>query len=189
MKRTLIFDTETTALISNSLMSGRHQPHVVEFYGQIVDENDQVIESLEFLAKPPHLPPNKDNKPPFFISDEIRKITGLTDDDVKDAEPFAFYAEQVAGIIGRADSVVAHNLSYDYSVISIEMDRIKRSIEWPLIRICTVEETEYLKGFRLSLSALHDHLFSEPFAGAHRARVDVAALTRCFCELRARGVL
>jgi len=50
-----------------------------------------------------------------------------------------------------------------------------------------VQETEWIKGHRLSLSALHEELFGEPFSGAHRARVDVDALTRCFNELRQRG--
>jgi DNA polymerase III epsilon subunit-like protein len=178
VRRTLIFDTETTLLIKNSLMSNANQPHIIEFFGHILDEDDQVIETLEFLCKPP-----------VKISEEVTKITGFVAADVADAKPFKFYAEQVAGIIGRADSVVAHNLSYDWAVINIEMDRIKHPVNWPLIRICTVEETEHLKGYRLGLSALHEHLFGETFTGAHRAKVDTLALTRCFSELRRQGAL
>ena len=60
--------------------------------------------------------------------------------------------------------------------------------EWPRL-CCTVENTEWLHGHRLSLSALHEELFGEPFSGAHRARTDVAALTRCYLELVKRGDL
>ena len=85
--------------------------------------------------------------------------------------------------------MIAHNLSYDYAVLMAEFSRCctEGSVKWPIRRICTVQETEFMKGFRLNLTSLHEELFGEPFAGAHRARTDVEALTRCCIELFKRG--
>ena len=87
-------------------------------------------------------------------------------------------------MVQEADSIVAHNLSYDLDIVNFEMDRCDKKAKWPLCRICTVEETEWLKGHRLKLADLFEHLTNEQFKDAHRARNDVKALTRCFNELR-----
>jgi DNA polymerase III epsilon subunit-like protein len=60
---------------------------------------------------------------------------------------------------------------------------LHRKFPWPPRHICTVESTMQIKGHRLHLANLHEHLFGEKFAGAHRAMVDVEALTRCFIKL------
>ena len=176
----LIFDTETSGLIKNSLIPIEHQARLIEFFGHIVDEDGQTHEELEFMVDP-GIP----------ISDEITKITGIKPEDVIGKPRFIAEEGRVRAIIGRADAVVAHNLSYDWDIINTELRRCGTAdkVKWPVVRICTVQETEWIKGHRLSLSALHEHLFGEPFAGAHRARVDVAALTRCFLELKQRGDL
>jgi len=176
MNRTLIFDTETTSLVSNSLLREDLQPRIIEFYGQIVDETGKQIEELEFICDP-GVP----------ITEEITRITGISAQDVKGKKRFADHADSVIRLLQSADSVVAHNLSYDWFVVNVEMKRLGLKPEWPLIRICTVEETEWIKGYRLNLGALHEELFGERFSGAHRARTDVEALTRCFIALRERG--
>lgn len=176
MKRTLIFDTETTGLIDNSVLPIKHQPQIIEFFGHIIDPEGNVIEELEFFCDP-----GKKLEP------IITRITGIKSEDLVGHPPFSEFAPAVCALIGRSDSVVAHNLSYDWALVNMEMERCGMKAEWPLTRICTVEETEWYKGHRLSLSALHEHLFGEVFEGAHRARQDVEALTRCFVELRKRG--
>jgi DNA polymerase III epsilon subunit-like protein len=171
--KALIFDTEATQLVTNSLVKEQHQPRIIEFFGQTVDDEGTVHEELEFMCNPG-----------ISIPEKVTEITGIKDEDVAGAQPFATFAGQVKEIIERADAVVAHNLSYDWFVVNQEMDRVGVKVDWPKIRICTVEETEWINGFRLNLSALHEHLFGEPFSGAHRAREDVQALTRCYLELR-----
>jgi len=39
------------------------------------------------------------------------------------------------------------------------------------------------------LSELHYHLFGEDFEGAHNSKNDVAATSKCFFELKKRGVI
>lgn len=176
------FDTETTGFVLNRLVEPDRQPRVTEFCAIVTDENFQQIDELDFLCNPG-----------IKITPEIVKITGITDQMVKDEPPFVMMADQVRRFVGpelggKLNVVVGHNLNFDISMINAEFNRLKIApVEWAKILICTVNQTEHLKGHRLSLSALHELLFGEKFEGAHRAKVDVHALIRCFAELKKLG--
>lgn len=172
---TLIFDTETTGLISNSSVPLVKQPRLIEYYGALVSQDGTVHSELEFICNPG-----------ISISDEVKKITGLSDSDTADKPPFHHHLSAVQKQVSEAHAVVAHNLSYDMSILDNEARRAGSFLVWPNTRVCTVEATQHYKGFRLSLQALHEHLFGEGFPSAHRARNDVGALIRCWKELVAR---
>ncbi len=176
--RSLILDTETTGLLENSLRAEKHQPRVIEFYGNVVEDDGEVVSELELLFDPG-----------TSLTEEITNITGIKDDDLKGKLPFNAHESQIRAFVGSAEAMVAHNLSFDQAIISREFMRCGTldRVQWPRKRICTVEATEWLKGYRLSLGALYEHLFAEPFPGAHRAKADVKALIRCWVELRKRG--
>ena len=178
MSGSFVFDTETTALVGNSLSQARHQPHIIEFYGCIVDDEGAVVEEIDFLCEP-GVP----------ITSEITRITGIKPADVHGLPGFSSWSEKVRAMIEKSDRVVAHNLTFDMTMVDVEFARLGGKVDWPSIKTCTVEATEWLKGYRLSLSNLHDHLFGEKFEGAHRAKVDVMALVRCFNHLRKEGML
>src|SRR5262249_43032643 len=95
----------------------------------------------------------------------------------------------IRDFIESAECVVAHNAAFDKDMLDLEFKRLNLTpIAWPPI-LCTVEQTIHVTGYRLSLSALYEHLFGETFKDAHRAETDVRALTRCVIELRKRGEL
>lgn len=174
----LVFDTETTGLVQNMTTREYMQPEIIEFCGIVINAKGKVIEELDRLIKP---------KQP--ITDEIIKITGITNEMVKGAISFEIMAPNIRDIIERSDCVVAHNATFDVDMINLEFKRLgMTNIAWPRI-ICTIEATVHLTGFRLSLSALYEHLFEEKFVGAHRARADVEALVRIVIELKKRGEL
>lgn len=176
--RAFIYDCETTGLVKNSLIPLADQPRVIEFFGNLVDdESGEVLDEVEFFCDP-GVP----------LSNEITRITGIKPEQLIGQPPFSAFADKVAELGNAADAIVSHNLSFDFHLINCEMARCSKSWE-PRRLICTVEETEWIKGHRLSLGMLHEHLFGEPFKGAHRARVDVEALTKCYLELRKRGDL
>lgn len=175
--KAVLFDTETTGLIDNSGRPLDKQPHVIEFSAVLIDHEFEVIEKLDFLINPG-----------VKISKEITEITHITNEDLIGKPKFQDRLDEIRALFGKADIVVAHNLSYDMSMINFELQRLGVGIRWPEIKICTVEKTEYLKGHRLSLAALHELLFNETFSNAHRAANDVAALTRCYVELVKRGI-
>lgn len=174
-----IYDCETTGLVKNSLIPVASQPKCIEFFGHLVnDETGEVIEEIEFFADPGEM-----------LDPIITRITGIKQEDLKGAKPFSFYSERLQAMLLAADCVVAHNLSFDMQIVHCEMLRCSGQAVWPARKICTVEQTEWIKGHRLSLTALHEELFGEGFPAAHRARTDVEALTRCYLELWKRGDL
>lgn len=177
--RTLIFDTETTGLLQPKIAPLIDQPSIIEFAGVVIDENLQIVEEVEFLCDPG-----------FKISAEITKITGIKQEQLVGQKPFSEYADQIISLFSGCDEVVAHNLKFDYGMIDNELKRLGKDeeLKWPK-KICTVEKSYIIKGRRMKLTELHEHLFGIPFDGAHRAMVDVKALARCFVELRKRGML
>lgn len=177
--KALVFDTETSGLIKNRLVPLDQQPRIIEFFGQLVDtETGETLEELEFFCDPG-----------IQIEPIITRITGIKPEQLQGQPPFKHFAAQVIELIGKADALVAHNLSFDMAMVENDIKRASHEVHWNHRLICTVEQTEWMRGHRLNLSALHEELFGEPFAGAHRARVDVDALARCFLELFKRGEL
>jgi len=172
----VLFDTETTGLIDNHVVKLKDQAHVIEFYGCKADlETGEVLEEVDHLIKPP-----------IAIPKEIVEITGITDEMVADAPTFGEICPIIIQLIESARVLVAHNLSFDAEIIDIECERRRQRVNWPK-KICTVEATEWVRGYRLNLSALHELLIGEKFDGAHRAKADVMALLRCCVEMKTRN--
>ena len=179
----VIFDTETTDLIRSHALPLDQQPRVIELYAKKIqlpadawgkmDEWQTVGEFESFI------------NPGIKISEEVNRITGIDDSMVKGAPRMAGVWGDVRDFFEPADMVVAHNLSYDMGVMEFERQRIDPEglFPWPKRKLCTVEATEHLKGYRLSLTSLHEHLFGCGFPEAHRARNDVNALELCFKKL------
>lgn len=173
-----LFDLESTGLIDNTLKPLDKQPHSTEFFGMLIDrETFEIIDELDLLIKPP-----------VKITPEITKITGITNEMVCDSPIFSTVAPKIFDFVNRADRLVAHNLSYDSQLMQFEAQRLGKQLTFPQL-FCTVEQTEWIKGHRMSLTDLHEYLFGEPFKGSHRASVDVKALYRCYIELIKRDLI
>ena len=104
---------------------------------------------------------------------------------------------ELSSAVAQAQVVIAHNASFDGSVIAAEYLRL--GLKPPFRRkdiICTMKEsTDYCRlpgpyGYKWpTLEELHNSLFSTSFSEAHDAGADVAACARCFFELKNRGVI
>lgn len=175
----MIFDTETTDLLVNIGAPYDQQPDVIEFFGLGLEVNDDG-ELVEFRTLGQLIRPRKP------VTAEITRITNITNVMLSDKDQFHVYAPKIKEYIESFDQAVAHNAAFDRDVITIEYARLQQKIQFPEL-ICTVEQTLWLKGYRLKLGQLHTELFGEDFADKHRAENDVRALARCFIELKARG--
>lgn len=174
----MLFDTETTGLIK----FGQHidrMPEVIEFYGAVYDLKSGKKTADYYTLIKPRLGP---------IPPETTHVHKITDADVAKAPTFDEVSTEIRLIIEKSKVVIAHNLSFDRQMIDLEFERLDRKVKWPR-GLCTIEQTMQIKGHRLSMSALHEHLFGEKFSGAHRADVDVAALARCATALFKQGAL
>ncbi len=176
----VIFDTETTGLITNDLRPLRKQPRILEFAAVQVQRDEsgewREIGHMDTLIDPG-----------VTFDPIITKITGIKPADLVGKPHWSDVAGEVAAFFDRADGYAAHNLSFDRRMIANENARVGRETIWPARAICTVESTEHLGGKALKLSDLHEMFFGEPHTGAHRALDDVRATARVFVELMKRG--
>jgi len=170
----IVFDTETTSLLAPEIAGADAQPHLVEFAGVKINHQLQTIDQLNFMVKP-RVP----------IPEDATKVHGYTDETVKGMKPFAAHWRILADWFLGATHCVGHNLQYDKLVLSWELIRIGKQLNfpWPPGAICTVEEIQKLKGYRMSLSDLYVELMGESFHNAHSAVADVQATAKVFIKM------
>ena len=181
----LVFDTETTGLPGNSAMPLARQPQIIEYFGLLLDihgeGDDLVAKEVDCLS----LLINPGKKLPEIIT----KITSITDEMLSTAFPFAHQASKIEAFHARADFTIAHNLKFDRTLLDFEFRRLARPFDLSGRTICTVEVTEHIRGHRMKMGDLYEHLFGERFEGAHRAEADVRALGRIYVELMRRDMI
>lgn len=177
----IIFDTETTGLQKATIVNLQQQPKIIEFAAiKIDDKTLEEVDRIEFFVNPQEI-----------IYKEITKLTGIKQSDLVDAQPFNYHFPTLVKFFFGEKYVIGHNLAFDLNMLKFELIRANRLTQFPFppIHICTVSQTMKLRGFRLNLSALHEFLFDEPVANAHRAMNDVEALTRIFRELIKKQII
>lgn len=173
----VIFDTETTGLLQPMNSPLHVQPKIIEFYGVRLNQDFEIIRTVNQLIYPEE-----------SITPEITRITGITDAMVSVKPTFSEVAVDIDRLFIGANLSVAHNISFDNGMLDVEFKRM--GFDRPFARhdLCTVEATMCLKGFRMSLLRLHQHIFNSAFK-AHRAEDDVHALVRIFHHLTETGVV
>jgi DNA polymerase III epsilon subunit-like protein len=178
----LLLDCETTGLLINRTVADALLPRIVEFHGSLINFESgeiKVERELDTLVKP------------AGVIDELSKateVTGITNAMVRNAPSINEVMPKIEKLIEESPLVIAHNASFDREVIDVEAARLGIAIKWPRV-LCSIEQTMHVKGHRMSLGELHEHLLKERFVGAHRARADVAALARCVNEMIKRDML
>jgi len=177
----IIFDTETTGLVMPSDVPLNSQPKIIELYALKVDDDTlEPITSIDLLIDPQEQ-----------VTDEITRITGITNDMVRGKGSFASHFKSIQSFWFGDRVTVGHNVNFDKDMLELDLRRLGKvtTFPWPLGWLCTVELTEHYKGRRMKLIDLHEYLFGERFDSAHRAKSDVEATHRCLVEIKKRGDL
>lgn len=106
--------------------------------------------------------------------------------------------------LNNVSLVVAHNLSFDHSVLSAEMYRHNLKTKRKTEKLCTMlvgkdvckipfghDRRPWMnKDWKFpKLLELYQHLFGKGFEGAHDALADVRAVKECFFEMLKRKVI
>jgi DNA polymerase III epsilon subunit-like protein len=160
------FDTETTGLPLHPQAKMPLQPRIIEIGCCLVDENCEVVDELSLLINP--------EQPLEAI---ITKITGITDEDLKDAPKFMDAWPQIKAIMERADILVAHNAPFDEYLLALELIRGGiPDFKWPRHTLCTVQAFMEEWGRRPKLLELYERSIGIPLAQTHRALDDVRAM-------------
>lgn len=171
MKSVLLFDTETTGLTLHPNVDVSKQPRVIEFGGLLLDVGRRiVIEEVSMLINP--------GEP---ITEEITSITGITNDDLKDAPSFVECLPQLRRFFADASMAVAHNLPFDKAILMGELKRAGAAdFPWPKQELCTVGVFTDEWGRNPKLTELYEKVMGKPLEQTHRALDDVKALLQIF---------
>jgi DNA polymerase III epsilon subunit-like protein len=165
----IVFDLETTGLPKAQGADLDLQPRITEFGAIKLNEKLEEIGVLEILINP-GIP----------LDPVITKITGLTDDDLKDKKPFVAHLDEVIEFFLGERQLVAHNLPFDRAVLTFELERLERvtSFPWPPEQICTVEVGETIWNKKRKLGDIYLEVTGQEHKGAHRSIADVRALIK-----------
>ena len=163
----IVFDLETTGLPLAEGADLNLQPRITEFGAIKLDEDLKEIDVIEFLVNP-GIP----------LDPKIPKITGLTDDMLKDQKPFIARLDQIVDFFLGERILVAHNLPFDRAILKFELERVGRilSFPWPPEQICTVEVGETVWNKKRKLGDIYLEVTGQEHKGAHRSIADVRAL-------------
>jgi DNA polymerase III epsilon subunit-like protein len=163
----IVFDLETTGLPLADGADINLQPRITEFGAIKLDDDFKETEKLEFLVNP-GIP----------LSPQITKITGLTDNDLKDKPPFVARFEEISEFFLGERKLVAHNLPFDRTVLKFDLERIDKvtAFPWPPEQICTVEVGETVWNKKRKLGDIYKEITGNEHKGAHRSIADVRAL-------------
>ena len=163
----IVFDLETTGLPLAEGADLKLQPRITEFGEIKLDEDLKEIDVIEFLVNP-GIP----------LDPKITKITGLTDDMLKDQKPFIGRLDQIVAFFLGESFLVAHNLPFDRAILKFELERVGRilSFPWPPEQICTVEVGETVWNKKRKLGDIYLEVTGQEHKGAHRSIADVRAL-------------
>ena len=174
----IVFDLETTGLPLAEGADLDLQPRITEFGAIKLDHQLKEIAMLEFLVNP-GIP----------LDPKVTKITGLTDDMLKDKKPFVARLEEITNFFLGERVLVAHNLPFDRIVLQFELERLDKMtmFPWPPEQICTVEVGETIWNKKRKLVDLYKEITGNEHKGAHRSIADVRALIEIVKWYRKNG--
>lgn len=187
----LFFDTETTGLPRNwkaPITDLANWPRMIQLAYFLSDADGNKLAGGDFIIKPAG----------FTIPDEAARIHGITTERAnKEGRDLLTVLLDFQAAIGRAEYLVAHNMSFDEKIVGAEFLRNNMPDTLPAkTRICTMHSsTDFCAipgpyGNKWpKLMELHGKLFNAGFDAAHNAAADVSAMIKCFWELKRLGII
>jgi DNA polymerase-3 subunit epsilon len=165
----IVFDLETTGLPKAEGSDLDMQPKIIEFGAIKLTEELIEVDRLEFFCNPKHM-----------LDPKITKITGITDDMLKDQKPFIAHLDRLNEFFLGTKRMFAHNLGFDRQILKFELERLDKvtSFPWPYEHTCTVEVGQRVWGKMRKLGDIYEELFEEKIEGSHRSMNDVEATLR-----------
>jgi DNA polymerase III subunit epsilon len=187
----LFFDTETTGLPRNwkaPVTDLNNWPRMVQIAWILFDIHGTEVTSKAHIIKPEG----------FVIPHEVTRVHGIsTERALQEGVDLSRVLNTFNLDVERADTLVAHNISFDEKIIGAEFLRKKISTSFGMKnKICTMHSSTNLcripgpYGYKWpKLAELHRTLFGADFEEAHNALVDIEATARCFWEMRRIGAI
>lgn len=187
---TLFFDTETNGLPKSwkaPVTEIDNWPRIIQL-AWAVYEGSELMESRVDMICPDgwEIP-----KEPFWLDHGYS-----TEASLESGIPIADALWCLVEAIEIADVMVAHNMSFDKSIVAVEMIRLGMTTANKPKKICTmVSGTKYCElpgqyGLKWpKLEELHDKLFGTEAGQQHDAMSDVLITAKCYFEMLKRGII
>lgn len=194
--RVLVFDVETTGLPigkNPSISDLDKWPYIVQLSYIMYDTNTNVIDLSynEILKLPDYVEISSESIKLHKITEEINKQLGINR---------RIALQTFNRVLGRADIIVGHNISFDKRMMMVECARNSvyhlfnhkgvKKIEYCTMKnsvdVCKIEKTSDngKKYFKYpNLSELYYYLFGEVPENTHNSFVDVLLCLRCYVKL------
>jgi DNA polymerase III subunit epsilon len=168
----LIFDTETTGLVSFKLpLSDESQPRILSLAAILCDDNGEIQESFDTLIHHHGL----------VIPEFITKINGITQEMCESSGTTIDAALHAYNDMkSRSHTRVAHNLSFDKQMIARETLALGQEHQpYHGESFCTVKMCKTI-GLPGKLMDAYRALFGKEFHGQHSAMGDTIACKEIF---------
>jgi DNA polymerase III epsilon subunit family exonuclease len=167
----LVIDCETTGLTMPGLADLSKQPRIIEFAAARI-EKGKIKKKATWLIYPGEQ-----------ITDEITRITGITNAMLKGKPRFPEVLPDIVKAFKGVELLIAHNAPFDCACLKYELQRagiMKTASDypawWPEEVMCTVQEYKHEFGHRPKLTDLYMKKIGKPLDQKHRAIEDVLAL-------------
>ncbi len=173
---TLVYDNETTGLLKPEVSDLSQQPKIIEFAVVAIDQSYDRLSEHSWLIHP-----GED------ITPEITKITGLKNEDLRGKPSFIQVLPEIEQVFLGKHRVMAHNLPFDWGMLTNELKRVGReyAFPYPPIQQCTVQlASDLIFGRRAKMTELYEKTLGKPLAQTHRALDDVNALVEIISAQR-----
>lgn len=160
-----VFDLETTGLSSRF-------DHIIEFGGQIVKDR-ACVKALQLFIKPP-----------VELSAFTTKLTGISEEHMRDARPIEECIDEILDFIGD-NILVAHNASFDYNFLNDALIRMGREpLTNPVVDTLDLARSlhEDRKGYTLGQIARSYGIRYDQEV-AHRADYDAQVLSQVYMNM------
>ena len=190
--RIFFFDTETTGLPTDwkaPVTRVENWPRMVQFAWILTDGSGNEIASANHIIQPQG----------YTIPAAAARVHGITTERaLAEGIPVDQALHNALPQIESADTIIAHNISFDEKIFGAECLRLELPLpfEGKTLRCTMKEATRFcaIPGFRggykyPNLTELHRILFNRGFDNAHDALADVRACRDSYFELKLRGIL
>lgn len=179
----LFFDTETTGFVRKGDLIQPGQARCVQLGALLTDDQGTELGRVNEIIQPDG----------WTVPEPVAQIHGITTEIAQQkGKPAKEVFSGFQPLVDKADIVVAHNFSYDDSIMLIE--QAYGNLTWVVkASFCTMKESTDLcaipkkqgwGGFKWpKLQEAHKHFFGEFFDDAHDAFADLLATKRVYFEL------
>jgi DNA polymerase III alpha subunit (gram-positive type) len=176
----LIFDTETTGLLSPGFFSS--QPNIIQFYGSKFELKDKELIHISDFEQY-----YKQKEP---LPSVIVKVTHITDEQLNQHKAFVEQVDELTEYLKDVKYFCAHNCAFDREILKANYSKAEKMLDvTDVVWQCTMERMFNCFGYRLTEDRLYNYLFNEERTGQHNAKQDVIDLTRIVKELIKREII